>query len=540
MKAGELKIQLVGYAIDKEGTIDEIAKSPVIKAIVGNSVNGIITEGDADPSMIEILKAKLDKLLEEGINVEGSGALPVAYINENGELCFELSSGINDARINNKGELELLIETENGDKTIILGKVKGRTPEFRLTEKILEIKYDDENTWSTLVDFSTIASSFDLRLNEETYFLEAQREVAGEWEPMVDLSALKLAHEHTNKAVLDKFTEDIFKQAEDTIKKKHTHNNLGILDSINQESLELIDEIPGVLDKLSEPIKQQLKESLYSEEDGGPGFSTSNNSFPVGDYIWVEGEAAHYYVARDKVETRLVVNTTTSGQSTTTTATIEVEFVEGSSEITKAYNALYNVFRYAEIMFYDDPQIYVIYLTSVTLSGSVIKIKFLFAGGYPTFPLEGTYTKTLRFMKPYPILGKASHSEGFHTVAVGNYSHVQGRYNELDIEKKYAHIIGNGTYDGNRSNAHTVDWEGNAWYAGGISAKNLSLEEPIKTSELINDSEFITIDDIPESNNLSVMVSGETLVLSSSLGQEIEEAINEIEAMIDESGVLDE
>ena len=91
-----------------------------------------------------------------------------------------------------------------------------------------------------------------------------------------------------------------------------------------------------------------------------------------------------------------------------------------------------------------------------------------------------------------------------------------------------------------RSNAHTVDWEGNAWYAGGISAKNLSLEEPIKTSELINDSEFITINDIPESNNLSAMVDGETLVLSSLLGQEIEEAINEIEAMIDESGVLDE
>lgn len=75
MKAGELKIQLVGYAIDEEGTIVEIAKSPVIKAIVGNSVNGIITEGDADPSMIEILKAKLDKLLEEGINVEGGGGI---------------------------------------------------------------------------------------------------------------------------------------------------------------------------------------------------------------------------------------------------------------------------------------------------------------------------------------------------------------------------------------------------------------------------------------------------------------------------------
>lgn len=75
MKAGELKIQLVGYAIDEEGTIDEIAKSPVIKAIIGDSVNGIIREGDENPSMIELLKAKLDKLLEEGINTEGGGGI---------------------------------------------------------------------------------------------------------------------------------------------------------------------------------------------------------------------------------------------------------------------------------------------------------------------------------------------------------------------------------------------------------------------------------------------------------------------------------
>lgn len=87
-----------------------------------------------------------------------SGALPVAYINDEGELCFELGSGINDAYINDKGELELVIETENGDKTANLGKIKGRTPELRLTEKILEIKYDDETEWNTLVDFSTITS----------------------------------------------------------------------------------------------------------------------------------------------------------------------------------------------------------------------------------------------------------------------------------------------------------------------------------------------------------------------------------------------
>ena len=33
---------------------------------------------------------------------------------------------------------------------------------------------------------------------------------------------------------------------------------------------------------------------------------------------------------------------------------------------------------------------------------------------------------------------------------------------------KYAHIVGNGTSDSSRSNAHTLDWYGNAWFAGSI------------------------------------------------------------------------
>ena len=34
----------------------------------------------------------------------------------------------------------------------------------------------------------------------------------------------------------------------------------------------------------------------------------------------------------------------------------------------------------------------------------------------------------------------------------------------------YAHIVGNGTAEDARSNAHTLDWSGNAWFAGKVSA----------------------------------------------------------------------
>lgn len=64
--------------------------------------------------------------------------------------------------------------------------------------------------------------------------------------------------------------------------------------------------------------------------------------------------------------------------------------------------------------------------------------------------------------------GSYSHAEGFLTEASGSYQHVQGQYNIKDTSNKYAHIVGNGADNNNRANAHTLDWSGNAWFAGNI------------------------------------------------------------------------
>ena len=69
--------------------------------------------------------------------------------------------------------------------------------------------------------------------------------------------------------------------------------------------------------------------------------------------------------------------------------------------------------------------------------------------------------------------GSASHAEGNNTIASSNQQHVQGKYNIEDTENKYAHIVGNGETDVTRSNAHTLDWNGNAWYAGDVQANNV-------------------------------------------------------------------
>ena len=66
--------------------------------------------------------------------------------------------------------------------------------------------------------------------------------------------------------------------------------------------------------------------------------------------------------------------------------------------------------------------------------------------------------------------GDYSHSEGELTYAASNHQHVQGKFNVIDDKNTYAHIVGNGESNTKRSNAHTLDWDGNAWYAGSVEA----------------------------------------------------------------------
>ena len=95
--------------------------------------------------------------------------------------------------------------------------------------------------------------------------------------------------------------------------------------------------------------------------------------------------------------------------------------------------------------------------------------------------------------------GQSSHAEGFFTKASGVYQHAQGKYNIEDSAGTYADIVGNGTGVSARSNAATVDWSGNAWYAGDVyvgSTSGTNKDEGSKklaTEEYVN-SAVITVD----------------------------------------------
>ena len=88
--------------------------------------------------------------------------------------------------------------------------------------------------------------------------------------------------------------------------------------------------------------------------------------------------------------------------------------------------------------------------------------------------------------------GDNSHAEGMNTIASNFCSHVEGRFNIEDVESKYAHIVGNGYSEEARSNAHTLDWYGNAWYQGTIEGTAII----VKSSTFGSTKRFkITVDD---------------------------------------------
>ena len=69
-------------------------------------------------------------------------------------------------------------------------------------------------------------------------------------------------------------------------------------------------------------------------------------------------------------------------------------------------------------------------------------------------------------------VGECTHAEGRETIANSIYQHVEGKYNIADNESKYIHIIGNGIDDNNRSNAMTLDWDGNLEVSGEVENGN--------------------------------------------------------------------
>lgn len=80
------------------------------------------------------------------------------------------------------------------------------------------------------------------------------------------------------------------------------------------------------------------------------------------------------------------------------------------------------------------------------------------------------------FCKTY---GEDSVAIGYQLTAYHPRQMLCGQFNDAtSIKSTTAYVFGNGTSDSKRSNAHTLDWSGNAWYAGSVECTALIMKSP--------------------------------------------------------------
>lgn len=112
-----------------------------------------------------------------------------------------------------------------------------------------------------------------------------------------------------------------------------------------------------------------------------------------------------------------------------------------------------------------------------------------YAQAYKFSHAEGNYTEAL---------GRGAHAEGDLTVANGLAQHVEGTLNIKDAlggfstPGNYIHIAGNGRNVNARSNAYTLDWAGNGWFAGDVYTGSTSgTNKDAGSKKLATDDTFM-------------------------------------------------
>lgn len=91
--------------------------------------------------------------------------------------------------------------------------------------------------------------------------------------------------------------------------------------------------------------------------------------------------------------------------------------------------------------------------------------------------IEGSYAHISGYYNT--TTGEASSVEGTYNNAYVPSQHVQGKYSINDVDGAYVDIVGNGTgqSDTARSNAYTLDWSGNATFAGTVTSSGADYAE---------------------------------------------------------------
>lgn len=303
----------------------------------------------------------------------------------------------------------------------------------------------------------------------------------------------------TNKEILDQLTEEDLGNIDLNAEVRHNHLNKSVLDQLTEEHLE----------------PKQLVEGIFYEDENLKGLSANKNSVPTAEQAWIEGNAAIILPVYEVISSAaLNVVTSSSGKTTTTTVSIDATCTDAENaqfiinKISSGHQNILPEYPYGAIVFADEPdETYYIRFSysGNTITDNVIKLQFTQIDNQKQFPVTGNINRSIQSISLYAANGIASHAEGYDTIAGGDYSHaegygtrtfynsssVRGRYNLIDYDVGYLDVVGNGYGEDSRSNAYTLDKEGNAWFAGGISS-DIGIDVPSIAGDTINASELTT------------------------------------------------
>ena len=106
--------------------------------------------------------------------------------------------------------------------------------------------------------------------------------------------------------------------------------------------------------------------------------------------------------------------------------------------------------------------------------------------------------------------GIGAHTEGIHTIANAEAQHVSGKYNIKDSEEKYLEIVGNGT-SSNRSNARTLDINGNEYISGKITVgKQPTAPNDVATKQYVDNHSGGGGGEISPTNMINIGLNNES------------------------------
>ena len=228
---------------------------------------------------------------------------------------------------------------------------------------------------------------------------------------------------------------------------------------------------------------QTIVSGGYSHVEGRENTVTNANSHAEGRLNVVQGASAHAEGYKNVVTGNNAhaegKNNLASGNSAHVEGYGDITYISTGNTVTitkitspvQCYNITSGSVSVGQYIKNNSSSDYLLvtHIDTITIANNVYYDVFT----SPSFNPDGG-TFTVYNATQTGAIGDYSHAEGRATIANTKSQHVFGEYNIADTTGSqttrgtYAEIVGNGTADNTRSNARTLDWDGNEKLAGDL------------------------------------------------------------------------